>query len=300
MYDPIILAQIFWTGLASASPHVLMTLGFALTLKVTGLWNFAQAGFMAIAFYTMYLALNWCGLPVFIAVPLAIATTAAASLATESYGLQVLRERQSGNLTFFIFTLILSEFIIYIITLIFGTEPQTLYKSILSPMQMVGGIAVSDWDLLGVGLMALGMLLLWVFMAFTKEGQCLTAVADNAKLAELYGISARRAYRVTSILASFFIVASMYLIGSHGGIVPNTPLELVLSAVLGTLLGGIGRVFAAGAAAIFLALIQSFSILFLASRWQNLLLYGFLFLAILIFPRGVRMPRFRFALLAGR
>jgi len=300
VYDPIILAQIFWTGLASASPHVLMTVGFALTLKVTGLWNFAQAGFMAVAFYTMYMALNWLGLPIAVAVLLAIGTTVAASLATEAYGLQVLRERQSGNLTFFIFTLILSEFLIYVITLIFGTEPQTLFKSILSPVQIIGGVAVSDWDMLGVGLMIGGMFALWLFMTFTRDGQFLTAVADNAKLAELYGISARRSYRVTAVIASLFIVASMYLIGSHGGIVPNTPLELVLSAVLGTLLGGIGRVFAAGAASIFLALIQSFSILFLASRWQNLLLYGFLFVAILLFPRGVRLPKFRFALLAGR
>lgn len=300
MYDPIILAQIFWTGMATSAPLVLMTMGFALTLKVTGLWNFAQAGIMAIAFYTMYLALNLLGLPIVVAVAMAVGTTVAASLATEVFGLQVLRERQSGNLTFFIFTLILSEFIIYVITLMFGTEPQTLFKSILSPMQIVGGVAISNWDLLGVGLMVSGLVFLWLFMRFTREGQFLTAVADNAKLAELYGISARRAYRVTAAIASLFIVASMYLIGSHGGIVPNTPLELVLSAVLATLLGGIGRVFGAAAASIFLALIQSFSILFLASRWQNLLLYGFLFIAILLFPRGVRMPKFRFALLAGR
>jgi len=299
VYEPVILAQIFWTGVATSAPHVLMTLGFALTLKVTGLWNFAQAGFMAIAFYTMFFALNGLDLPIFVAVLLAIGTTIAASLATEVYGLQVLRERQSGNLMFFIFTLILSQFIMYVITLIFGTEPQTLFKSILSPVQIVGGVAVSDWDLLGVGLMIGGMAALWLFMAFTKEGQFLTAVSDNAKLAELYGISARRSYRVTAVIASLFIVASMYLVGSHGGVVPNSPLELILGAVLGTLLGGIGRVFAAAAASIFLALIQSFSILVLASRWQNLLLYGFLFIAIVVFPRGVRLPKFRFAL-AGR
>ena len=141
MFEPAILAQILWTGIASSAPYVLLTVGFAPTLKVTGLWNFAQAGQMAIA--------------------------------------------------------------------------------------------------------------------------------------------------------ALFIVAGMYLIGSHGGIVPNTPLELVLSAVIGTLLGGIGRVFAVAAASVFLALIQSFSILFIGSRWQNLLLYGFLFATILLFPRGVRMPGLR-------
>jgi branched-chain amino acid transport system permease protein len=297
--DPVILAQILWTGIATSAPYVLMTVGFALTLKVTGLWNFAHAGLMAIAFYTMFFAINFLAVPVVVALLLAAAVTGVASLAIEIFGLQVLRDRGSGNLTFFIFTLILSEFIIYVITLLFGTEPETLFKSILSPVTIIGGIAVSDWDKIAVLIAASGLGLLYAFMTWTREGQFLNAVADNARLAELYGISARRAWRVVSVIAALFIVAAMYLIGTHGGVVPNSPLELILTAVIGTLLGGIGRVFAGAAAAVFLGLIQSFSILVIDSRWQNLLLYGVLFATIVLFPRGVRLPRFRL-LLAGR
>ncbi len=293
MFESIILAQILWTGIATSAPYVLLTVGFALTLKVAGLWNFAQSGQMAIAFYAMFFALNALHLPLVAAVGLSVILTAGSAVLIEMYGLQVLRDRQSGSLTFFIFTLILSEFVIYVITLIFGTEPETLYKSILSPVEIVGGIAVSEWDRLGVLLTTGALALLYVFMRHTREGQFLAAVSDNAKLAELYGISAQRAYRVVAVISALFIVAAMYLIGSHGGIVPNSPLELVLSAVIGTLLGGIGRVFAAACASVFLALIQSFSILFIGSRWQNLLLYGFLFATILLFPRGVRMPGLR-------
>lgn len=296
MLDPIILAQILWTGIATSSPYVLLTAGFALTLKVTGLWNFAQAGLMAIAFYTMFFSLNVLAWPVPVAIGVALVLTGAVALAVEVWGLQVLRARKSGNLTFFIFTLILSEFVIYVITLVFGTEPQTLFKSILSPVAIIGNIAVSDWDKLAVVTAAVGLAALWLFMTRTREGQFLVAVSDNAKLAELYGISAQRAYRVVAVVAALFIVAAMYLVGSHGGIVPNSPMELVLTAVIATLLGGIGRVFAAAAAAVVLALIQSFSILVIASRWQNLLLYGFLFAAILLFPRGVRLPRLRLAM----
>jgi branched-subunit amino acid ABC-type transport system permease component len=297
--DPVILAQILWTGIATSAPYVLMTVGFALTLKVTGLWNFAHAGLMAIAFYTMYFVINFLDLPVVLALLSSVIVTGAASLLIEAGGLQVLRDRGSGNLTFFIFTLILSEFIIYVITLLFGTEPETLFKSILSPVVIIGNVAVSDWDKLAVGIAGCGLILLYAFLTWTREGQFLNAVADNARLAELYGISAKRAWRVVSMIAALFIVAAMYLIGTHGGVVPNSPLELILTAVIGTLLGGIGRVFAAAAAAVFLGLIQSFSILVIGSRWQNLLLYGVLFAAILLFPRGVRMPSPRL-LLAGR
>ena len=296
MLDPVILAQILWTGIATSAPYVLMTVGFALTLKVSGLWNFAHAGLMAIAFYAMFFAIDFLGLPVAVALLLAVVVTGSASLVIEMYGLQVLRDRGSSNLTFFIFTLILSEFIIYVITLLFGTEPQTLFKSILSPVTIIGDVAVSDWDKLAVMVAACGLLSLYAFLTWSREGQFLNAVADNARLAELYGISAKRAWRVTSVIAALFIVASMYLIGTHGGVVPNSPLELILTAVIATLLGGIGRVFAAAWAAVFLGLIQSFSILIIESRWQNLLLYGVLFATILLFPRGVRLR----LLLSGR
>ncbi len=157
---------------------------------------------MAIAFYTMYFVLNFCELPVVVALGLALVVTGAASLVIEVFGLRVLRERGSGNLTFFIFTLILSEFIIYVITLLFGTEPETLFKSILSPVSIVGDVAVSDWDVLAVLVAAGGLALLYAFLTWTREGQFLNAVADNARLAELYGISAKRAWRVVSVISA--------------------------------------------------------------------------------------------------
>ncbi len=54
MTDPIVLLQILWTGAVTSSSYVLLTVAFSLTQKVTGLWNFAQAGTMGIAFYTMF------------------------------------------------------------------------------------------------------------------------------------------------------------------------------------------------------------------------------------------------------
>lgn len=293
MTDPLVLLQILWTGAATSSIFVLLTLAFSLTQKVTGLWNFAQAGFMGIAFYAMFYVLNDLQMPLIIALAAGAVCAAAAAVLTEIYGLDVLRARRSGSLMFFIFTLILAQFIIYVLTLLFGTEPQTLFKSIMSPVHIVGGIAVSNWDLQALAITVVMLVLLYVFLRATKEGQFLVAVSDNAKLAELYGISARRAYRVTAVIAGIFICAAMYLAGSRGGVTPNSPFELVLAATIATLLGGMGRVFMGAFAAVILALIQSFSVLVISSRWQNLLLYGFLFVTITLFPRGISMPRLR-------
>ena len=289
--NPVVLLQILWTGAATSLSLVLLTVAFSLTQKVTGLWNFAQAGFMGLAFYAMYFVLNALEWPLPAAAAAGVVAASGAGLLTEIFGLDILRARKSGNLTFFIFTLILSEFIIYWLALVFGTEPQTLYKSILSPVQIVGGIAISNWELQAVAITAVMLTALWAYLNWSKQGQFIIAVSDNAKLAELYGISSKRAYRVVAIIAGMFICAGMFLIGSRGGLTPNSPMEFVLTATIATLLGGMGRVFAAAVAAVVLALIQSFSVLEIPARWQSLLLYIFLFVAIVLFPRGINFKR---------
>src|SRR5579872_5137312 len=97
MTDPIILLQILWTGSVTASSYVLLTVAFSLTQKVTGLWNFAQAGTMGVAFYAMYFVLNDLGQPLYIALPAAAALAGASGIATEVWGLDVLRARSSGR-----------------------------------------------------------------------------------------------------------------------------------------------------------------------------------------------------------
>jgi len=290
MLDPIILLQIAWTGIAISSYYVLFTIAFSLALKVMQLWNFAQAGLMALAFYAMFFALNRLALPLPLGIAFGVAVTVIAAVALEVFGLRTLRARRSGNLTFFIFTLIVAEFVAYLLMMIFGTEPQTLFPSILSKVHIVMNVAVSNWDLIAVVTTLVCVTALWAFLRFHQDGQFMLAVAENASLAELYGISAKRAYLVTMTIVAIISCAGMYLFGSRSGVFPTTPLELLLVAVIATLLGGMGRVFAAGVAAVALGLIQSFSVLFISSQWQTLVLYAFLFVTIIFFPLGFRLP----------
>ena len=258
-------------------------------MKVEKLWNFAQAGLMGIAFYTMFFSLNAAHWPAWLGVGAAVLLTARRHRrASRSGRSTVLRRRHSSGLIFFIFTLIFSEFVAFLLTLLFGTEPETIFPSVMSPVRIVGGIAVSDWDLQAIGVtLGAARSVLYLLIRFTRDGQFMLAVADNDKLAELYGISAKRAYLLSGVIAAVLIVAGIYLYGTRAGVTPDVPIELILTAVIATLIGGLGRVFSAAIAAVGLALMQSFSILFIASKWQALLLYVVLFFAIVVFPRGI-------------
>ena len=281
-----ILLQILWTGLAVSSYAVLFAMAFSLILKVVKIWNFAQAGFMGLIFYTLYVCLNWFEWPMWLGVVIAFMFTSAMAVAFFRYGIETLRARHSTSLTFFILTLVVSQFMGYFFAMCFGTEPLSLTKNIMSPVMLVGGIVISHWDLQAIALTLLTVLLVYWVLHKTNIGQFMFAVADHPGLARLYGIDVNRIYIYTILLACLLMTVGMYLFGLKVALLPNTPLQMMLLAVIATLLGGMGQVFGAAIAAILLSLLQSLSVFVIPSEWQSLLIYVFLFITILFFPQG--------------
>ena len=143
MLDATIILQILWTSLATSSYYVLFAVAFALVLKVTGLFNFAQAAIMTIAFYTAFVAVQWMRWPAWAAFALMMVATLAASYALERFGFEALRKRGVSPIFVFVFTFLLSEFVAYVAMLVFGTWPQTIFPTIFWPVTLFGNIAVS-------------------------------------------------------------------------------------------------------------------------------------------------------------
>lgn len=293
MLDAAILLQILWTSLATSSYYALFAVAFALVLKVTRLFNFAQAAIMTIAFYAAFVAVQWLEWPAWAAFLGMMATTLIASYALERIGFEALRKRGVSVMFVFVFTFMVSEFVAYVAMLIFGTWPQTIFPTIFWPVTLVGGIAVSAWDLPAIAA-TVGMLaLLFGLMRFTRVGQFMVGVADNPDLAELYGINKRQIFLVTMLIAGAFVAVGMFLYGTRAQVLPQTGLSLMLFAIAATIMGGIGNIAGAAIAAVILGIIQNASILVISSEWQGFLLYIFLFLAIVFFPNGLRLPRRR-------
>jgi len=143
MQDITIILQILWTSLATSTYYVLFAVAFALVLKVTRLFNFAQAAVMTIAFYTAFVVVQWLEWPAWLAFVAMMAVTLVTSYALERIGFEALRARGVSVMFVFVFTFMVSEFTAYVAALIFGTWPQTIFPMIFWPVTLVGNIAVS-------------------------------------------------------------------------------------------------------------------------------------------------------------
>ena len=288
-----ILLQVLWTSIANASYQVLWAIAFALVLKVTKIWNFTQPALVGVAFYTMFSAIMIARLPVAVGIALAVVPTVLMAIAIERYAFQTLRNRKSEMISFFIFTLIFAEFVVFFLTLLFTTAPVFMMPDMMFGLHIVGGVVISNWDLAAFAVTIAAVGALWAFLRFSRFGMYLIAVANNPELAEVYGVDKAATYRLTMVLAALLITLGAALAGSKLAFFPELPVHFMVFAVAATILGGIGNVFSAGVAAIFISVLQQASVLVVDSRWQPLIVFGILFVAILFFPSGVRLPQAR-------
>ena len=291
MLSADIIAQILWTSLATSSYAVLFALAFALVLKVNRVFNFAQAAMMTVSFYAAHATVALAGLPSWLGFLAAVAGSLAIALLIEVLGFRTLRRRRAAQMFVFIFTLIISELVAYIAMLVFGTWPATIFPSLFWPVTLVGGIAVSAWDLPAVGAMLLAVAALFGFLRFARMGQFMVAVSDNPDLAELYGIAKERVFLFAMVISALLVALAMFLYGTRAQVQPTTSIELMLFAIAATIIGGIGNLWGAAITALLLGVVQNASVLFIPSEWQGFLLYVFLFLAIVFFPNGIRLPQ---------
>ena len=195
----------------------------------------------------------------------------------------------------FIFALVISELIAYVIMLVYGTWPATIFPSLFWPVTLVGPVAVSQWDVPAVVSTIAAIAALFAFLHVTRSGQFMTAVADNPDLAEFYGITKDRIHLITMIVAGLLTGLAMFLYGSRAQVQPMSSIDLLLFAIAATIIGGIGNLGGTAITAVVLGIVQNASVLFIPSEWQGFLLYVFLFTAIVFFPKGIRLPERRLA-----
>jgi branched-subunit amino acid ABC-type transport system permease component len=293
------IAQILWTSFATASYYVLFAVAFSLVLKVNGVFNFAQAGLMTVAFYAAHASIAWVGLGGPMSFAAALAATLIGAWGLERFGFATMRRNQASPMFVFIFSIVISEFVAYLAMLLFGTWPKTIFPQLFWPVTLVGEIAVSAWDVPALLSASGAVASLWGFMRFSRHGQFMVAVADNPTLAEFYGIDRRGVFTLTMSIAGALVAVGMFLYGTRAQVQPLTGLELMLFATLATIIGGIGNVWGAALAAIVLGVVQNASILVIPSEWQGFLLYVFLFATIIFLPQGIRLPERRRKLAQG-
>lgn len=193
--------QMVASGIAVGSSYALMGLAMVIIYKTSEVLNFAQGEMALISTFFTYLLLETHGVPFYLAFPGALAFAAFLGAFLEFVVLR--RAKEPTVLGMIIITLGLEMILIGLVSWKFGADPKTLpfpisaYNSV-----MIGGVFVSSLEVLTLVVALTVMIVLFLFLRFSKLGVAMKATQQNHTAARLMGIRTRRILMFTWAISS--------------------------------------------------------------------------------------------------
>lgn len=283
---------LFWqlalNGIVAGALYALVAVGFALIFGCTRHFHIAHAAVLASAGYLCFALVDRAGVPILLAVAFAlVAATLLGVLILRVVYLPLERRGGQGFVLFLVslgaLTLIENTFTLWLgassVKVSPGEtlrEPVTLGSGSLTSMQI---------GLVGISVVAFAALL--VVLARTSLGKEMRALAANPELVRILGRHPARIQASVYALASLVVgIAGVYQVADTG-MQPGVGTELIIVAFVAVLLGGIGSVGGAFAAAMLLGLLQNISQLVVPSEWSTSVVFLTFLVLITLFPSGL-------------
>ncbi|HHU82152.1 MAG TPA: branched-chain amino acid ABC transporter permease [Firmicutes bacterium] len=280
------LLQQLVNGLSLGSIYALIALGYTMVYGIIRLINFAHGDIYMVGAFVGYFALRG-GLPLPFAFFLAMIIPALFGLVIEFFAYRPLRNapRIAALITAIGVSLFLENLGILVLSPDPRPFPQVLPdKSIIS----YGDVNVSLTQFLMIVITLALMVLLTLFVHYTKTGKAMRAVSQDREAAQLMGININRIISVTFVIGSALAGAAGVLVGLYiPRIEPLMGVMYGLKAFVAAVIGGIGIIPGAMLGGVLMGLAETLVTGFLASTWRDAIAFGLLILILLIKPSGI-------------
>src|SRR5205807_8454371 len=129
------------------------------------------------------------------------------------------------------------------------------------------------------------MAAIFAFLAFTRTGKAMRAVADNPMLAAIKGIDAENVGRIVSFAGMGLAGLGGMLLGLDTTIDPLTGFRAVLSIFAAAVVGGLGSVPGAVVGALVVGIGEELSLLILSPNYRSAVGFLAILLVLTVRPR---------------
>lgn len=278
------MADLLVAGIALGSIYCLAGLGFVLVHNATGAVNFAHGdlvvlgGMMAAAAVT---ATGVAPLIVMLAVPVLMFPL---GVFLEVVAFRPLREKNFSAA--FTISIAISVIITAVLLITLGAAPRSLVP-LKGGILDLGGFSL-PWQSFVIILVTTGLVALqwWLFQR-TVLGFKLRAAASDPETARLMGIRVNKMTAVTVGLAVTYAGVAGVLLAPVVVLQTDTGAALILKIYVAVVIGGFGSVAGAVIGGLSLGTLEVFTSAYISSAYVNAIIFGLLFLVLLLRPQGV-------------
>lgn len=170
---------------------------------------------------------------------------------------------------------------------IFSPDPRITKTPYTAVTYHFAGTPIPGGRLVGAALAVVTIAAVYLFLTQTYTGRAVRAVAENPDGAALCGIDRHRVSGITSGIAHATAGIGGVGLSLFYSFDPASQLSWLVNVFLVTVFGGIGSVIGSGVAGLFTGLVTEFSALALPFAYVDMVLFGILFIILLVRPEGL-------------
>jgi branched-chain amino acid transport system permease protein/neutral amino acid transport system permease protein len=284
--DPAVarVLQLLVNGLMAGTILAVPAIGLTAIYAVLRFPNFAVASHATIGAFAGYVANVWLGLPVLASVAAAFAVAGLFGVLTDEVVLRPLRP--AGYLTTAIASVALTIALENLVRFGFGND-QRGYALPLERDWRFALLRVGPQQARNLAIAVVVMALLFAFLAFTRTGKAMRAVADNPILAGIKGIDADAVGRLVNFLGMGLAGLGGMLLGLDTTIDPLTGFRAILSVFAAAVVGGLGSIPGAVVGALTVGIGEELSLLVLSPDYRSAVGFVAILLVLTLRPRGI-------------
>ena len=241
--------DILISGLINGGVYALLAIGFSLIFGVARIVNIAHTAFYMLASYALYGMLVIGGVPLVLAIPLAVAAVVALSLVCYKLVIEPVRQHESAVL---IATIALALIFQESLLVSFGGHFLGIPNAVEGVTSIIG-VRVSYQRLIILGVVAITLVATWYLLNRTRLGLAIRTAANDQEIANLMGINVGRVAMYTVgisvALAAIagVVVAPVFVVDPLMWLSPLvTMLAIVVLGGLGSLKGSVIGAFIIG------------------------------------------------------
>ncbi len=272
-------------GLLLGCALLLATVGFSMIRRIEGFLNVAHGQMLAIGAYIAYALNALLGWNIIPAAIIAVLISALIGYGVAWLVFFPLKTRPPLIITI---TSVGVSYILHgVIEFAFGPQVKQFR---VPPMRAyrIGDMSIAAPDQIAMVIAAgLAALFLHLFLTRTEMGKAVRAMASNFDLARIRGINTPRLRMIVWLIASGLAGLAGTMIGLISKLTPDMGWENIMFVFIVAILGGLGSIYGAMAAALVIGLITQMSVMVIPAQYSQALAFALIIVVLLVRPQGI-------------
>jgi len=278
--------QLIISGISTGAIYALAAIGFVLLWQTTGTINFAQGEFVMLPSVIMLAFVLFAGLPLWLSfiVTLAISGLLLGGLFKWLIVQPMMRH---GVLPLIIATIALSILMRESAKEFFSNEAQPFPMPVPYVVLNWGGVTVTSHYLFCLGVAVVLVVALQWFLAKTRTGRSMQAVAQNPDTAAILGIDVQRMVSLTFLVNAALVTVAAILVTPIYLAKWDNGVAIGLTAFIAAIIGGFNQVRGAILGGVLVGVLENLSAYYISTEYRTAFPMILLIAVILVRPYGL-------------